>query len=598
MLLPTEVPVMEGLKCDFDAMKTFCKKGSRGAEIGVRRCRMSKFIIENVDPSRFLMIDPWKHFPDDRQPDPSNESQESMDLMYNNAVKWYGNRPCVEIRRTTSLDATKWVGHHELDWVFVDGDHTKFGCFLDLVVWHEKVRPGGFMLVHDYVDAALFGVIEAVDEFLYRFPDMEVLGRTNEEQYPTLVLRKTEGLVQIEMGERGVKHEPVIDREKLTRPVKATWTTDTTPDIVPADPALARRPTVLHFCQVCWLGSVPLFIADIAKTFPEFHHVMCYLREYRTNYDAMSWIREQGVEVVHWPKVTQEILKERNPAAVVFHNTPGNLIEGEWPYEWLNEWHTMTYHHMVSWPLVPVDLDVFVSHELFNRGYQKCIRRAKEHKFVPPCIDVTPYARIGRKFGPWESPVIGRLHTDHEDRHPPEILDIFRSIQAVVPKARFIDVGGAKYYADDRGQTFNGVCSNPTGWTNFAGVHQIQMPASGSLPPWGFMKSFDIFLMWNKPGITDTWSRVVTEAMAAGAVVISENKGGPTEQIEDGVNGYLVDHEHPEVIGELVKTLCTAVDLRRNMVLKAREDAVSKYGYERLREELRDFFLKAMIGAK
>ena len=44
------------------------------------------------------------------------------------------------------------------------------------------------------------------------------------------------------------------------------------------------RNVVLHVCQVCWLGSVPIFITEIARAFPELHHTMVHLHDRRTNY--------------------------------------------------------------------------------------------------------------------------------------------------------------------------------------------------------------------------------------------------------------------------------------------------------------------------
>jgi len=615
MLRPSDVPVLKA-KTNFEAIDLL-PTGSRGVEIGVRKGRLSDYIVRKLDPSRFLMIDPWKHFPTDRQPDPSNESQANMDRMYEAVNARFGKLPNVEVRRATSLDATKWVGINELDWVFIDGDHTPFGCFLDLAIWYQKVRPGGYILVHDYVERDHFGIVQAIDEFLWRFTDVEVVGRTDELQYPTLVLRKSD-IPQVDVE---IKSTPVhAESRKLTPNElalvdKLKAASDEiyrkTARIGKPDPLVAetgltslaeargRKKNVLHFCQVCWLGSVPLFIADLARVFPEFHHIMCYLNEWRTDQNAMDVIRSRGVEVVHWPKVTRDILCEVDPVAVVFHNTGGKSIEGEWPYEWLKEWPTMTYHHMVSWPLIPVDLDVFVSKEVFNRGYARCIKRAKKHIFVPPCIDTEPYLKVEHADN--TGLTIGRMHTDHEDRHPPVILDIFRDIEKRVLAPRFIDVGGAKYYVED-GKTWDDVPVKWTqppciDWKSFGGLTNVWMPPTGKLEPWEFMALMDVFIMWNKPGITDTWSRVVTEAMAAGVVVISENKGGPTEQIEDGVNGFLVDPSEPSRITNIVARLAQDKDARLRIAQRARETA-TEYGYEKLRNELRGFFFNAMIGVR
>jgi len=629
MLRPMDVPVLENVKSNFDVLDLL-PRGSRGAEIGVRRGRLSSRIIETISPCRYLMIDPWEHFPDERQPDPSNESQANMDAMYAKVFANFGGVTGVEVRRETSLAATKWVGINELDWVFVDGDHTPFGCFLDLVVWHQKVRPGGFILVHDYVEKDHFGIVQAVDEFLYRFPDVEVVGRSNELQYPTLVLRKSDfPQVNFEVKRTRINAPPVPSCDLLgpeapkglVGPVPSggvrtlvvpnkilalssevcarTEGTDE-PDALVAETGLAaqgRKKNVLHFCQVCWLGSVPIFITDIAKAFPEFNHIMVHLLDWRTDYKAMEFIRAQGVEVHHAPKVTKRVIASFNPVAVVYHNTPGKLFDGKWPYDWIKEWPSITYHHMRSWPLMPVDLDVFVSKFVFT-GFEKCIRRAKKHIISPPCMDLRALSQIKRDYHRAQV-TVGRLHTDHEDRHPQDIIDLFRKIQDLVPNVQFIDVGGGKYYKDESGKTWNDAPEVEGGaYKEFAGLKRVWMPPTGFWSVEQFMAAFDVLLLWNIDWFTDTWSRVVTEAMASGIPVVAENRGGPTEQITHEENGFLVDRDKPDLAARTVYTLYTDPPQRRRIGTAARAHATANYGLERLREDLRPFFFNAMIGAR
>ncbi len=61
-----------------------------------------------------------------------------------------------------------WPGP-EVDFVFIDGDHSPEGCREDWDVWHPHVRPGGAIAFHDARHGAAdgfgsIGVTAVVDE--------------------------------------------------------------------------------------------------------------------------------------------------------------------------------------------------------------------------------------------------------------------------------------------------------------------------------------------------------------------------------------------------------------------------------------------------
>jgi len=331
---------------------------------------------------------------------------------------------------------------------------------------------------------------------------------------------------------------------------------------------------ILHTCQVCWLGSVPFFIRDFSRAYPEFHHVMMYLHEWKTHYGAMNDLRLDGLEVCQSKILTREIMEYIDPVVLVMHNTPGSNIEGTWPYKWLQEWPAITVHHMKSKPLIPADLDVFVSKEIYNRGFKMCEGRFREKVFCPPCIDTSPYEKIERAPESKRC-VVGRLQTDSPRRHPPEVLDIFRAVKQSAPACTFSIVGGAKYYEDTQGL-------------------DIEMPAVGSAPPEQFYAGFDILVLRNPAEVTDTWSRIVTEGMAAGLPVVSEDRGGPVEQIDSGENGFLC-HTDDEFI-ECITKLANDPKLRYEMGMRARKKAVREFGLARLRRDTESVVLKASVG--
>ena len=53
----------------------------------------------------------------------------------------------------------------ELDFVFIDGEHSYEAAKADIKAWWPKVRSGGLFVGHDYDRQRFPGVCRAVDEF-------------------------------------------------------------------------------------------------------------------------------------------------------------------------------------------------------------------------------------------------------------------------------------------------------------------------------------------------------------------------------------------------------------------------------------------------
>jgi glycosyltransferase involved in cell wall biosynthesis len=64
------------------------------------------------------------------------------------------------------------------------------------------------------------------------------------------------------------------------------------------------------------------------------------------------------------------------------------------------------------------------------------------------------------------------------------------------------------------------------------------------------------------PSWREAFGRAVVEAMAAGVCVIATEEGGPTEYIEDGVNGILLPPHDPERWGRVATDLLSAPERR------------------------------------
>ena len=69
----------------------------------------------------------------------------------------------------TGEEAVPHAGDGSLDFVYLDARHDEESIAQDLEMWRPKIRSGGVMAGHDYLDGDLpegvFGVKTAVDRF-------------------------------------------------------------------------------------------------------------------------------------------------------------------------------------------------------------------------------------------------------------------------------------------------------------------------------------------------------------------------------------------------------------------------------------------------
>jgi hypothetical protein len=74
--------------------------------------------------------------------------------------------------RTDSVSASKMYADESLDAVFIDADHKYESVVADILSWMPKVKKGGILSGHDYIDCHN-GVIKAVNEKLSGFEIIE-----------------------------------------------------------------------------------------------------------------------------------------------------------------------------------------------------------------------------------------------------------------------------------------------------------------------------------------------------------------------------------------------------------------------------------------
>jgi hypothetical protein len=172
----------------------------RGAEIGVKQGKYSEELLGNWNGEELVSIDPWLSADPDEYVDRSNVDQDRFNEFYEETrrrLAGYGSRST--IWRMTSVEAAAKASDHSFDFVYIDARHDYASVKEDLEAWCAKVRPGGILAGHDYVDGDLpqgeFYVKSAVDEFFGErgIPVHSTEGPSAVEMFPTWIVEVPDG---------------------------------------------------------------------------------------------------------------------------------------------------------------------------------------------------------------------------------------------------------------------------------------------------------------------------------------------------------------------------------------------------------------------
>ena len=163
-----------------------------GAEIGVKTGFFSEVLLDRWEGRKLISIDPWEADEPDAYVDVANVTQEQHDAFLaetRQRLERFGDRS--EIWRDYSTTAAPRVADGSLDFVYVDARHDHDSVLEDLDHWFGKVRPGGVIAGHDYVNGTFpegeFGVKSAVDEFFAR-RDLPVLSTWGDPPWVTWIV--------------------------------------------------------------------------------------------------------------------------------------------------------------------------------------------------------------------------------------------------------------------------------------------------------------------------------------------------------------------------------------------------------------------------
>ena len=121
-----------------------------GAEIGVREAPFSQQMGRSMPGLKWFAIDPYYSY-GHYATRGGRCTQEAMDKYFKEATAALAPYDCEIIREFSSIAVNRFEDN-SLDFVHIDGNHEFESVLQDIRLWTEKVRPGGLITCHDYVD--------------------------------------------------------------------------------------------------------------------------------------------------------------------------------------------------------------------------------------------------------------------------------------------------------------------------------------------------------------------------------------------------------------------------------------------------------------
>ncbi|RKZ47186.1 MAG: hypothetical protein DRR08_32600 [Candidatus Parabeggiatoa sp. nov. 2] len=125
-------------------------KAKHIVEVGVYRGDFASRLLEECDSiEKYYMIDPWRHLGSWNKPANKNDEVFEQFLSETKSKTDFAAEKRVILRGTTT-EVIEEISDGELDFAYIDGDHTLKGITIDLIRVFPKIRVGGWIGGDDF----------------------------------------------------------------------------------------------------------------------------------------------------------------------------------------------------------------------------------------------------------------------------------------------------------------------------------------------------------------------------------------------------------------------------------------------------------------
>lgn len=132
--------------------KQFAEKGyTLGCEIGVYKGENAKVMLDIIPNLKLYLVDAYRKYSYIKRKKGNRWKwdQSSMDRVRAMALKRLAKSNVMWLM-LPSTEAVRAINDIVFDFVYIDSDHRFDYVMHDLLMWGEKVRPGGCISGHDY----------------------------------------------------------------------------------------------------------------------------------------------------------------------------------------------------------------------------------------------------------------------------------------------------------------------------------------------------------------------------------------------------------------------------------------------------------------
>lgn len=134
-----------------------------GCEIGVRLGNYSKFLLENTNLEILYSIDPWSP----KYLEYGHAEGDGGESITRKILEKFNERSLIV--KEPSFEAVKKFGNNFFDFIYIDAAHDYKSVKDDINLFYPKLKVGGIMSGHDYLEYPDYGVVGAVDEFIKEY---------------------------------------------------------------------------------------------------------------------------------------------------------------------------------------------------------------------------------------------------------------------------------------------------------------------------------------------------------------------------------------------------------------------------------------------
>ena len=136
------------------------------AELGVFEGTFSKEIYNICTPKKLYLVDVFKGVHRSGDKDGINYKIINLEESYQNLKEDFNGKD-VEVVRATTEEFLSSLEDESLDAVYIDADHSYGSVLQDLTLSRNKVKKGGYLCGHDYVQGTEAQL--AVDDFCKQY---------------------------------------------------------------------------------------------------------------------------------------------------------------------------------------------------------------------------------------------------------------------------------------------------------------------------------------------------------------------------------------------------------------------------------------------